>query len=402
MLYFAELFGRRVTSSDRATVGKLTDFLFLATDQPLITKIVMNGGSHPTIVPIASVKTVNGSIVLAPGYQTVEPAVNELYLRKNLLDQQILDIKGNKVVRVNDVVIQEKPYYVIAGVDVGLLGIARWFKLEQFINKNMAIFGRAVHSDFLPWDDIQPLELSRGKVVVKREETKLTKLPPEDLADHLERLSVKNINKILNLLPNEYEVEVIQNLNATNQNALFRVLKPERAAKILTLLDLDDAADILLALPSKRREAILPFLPEERRNEIDYLLTLSTTDIGDLVTTAVFTATPEETVSSVRRRIKSATADFSWLSYVYVLNKKSELVGVFNLHELLIQEADNAVYKFMIPNVISLHLTTPPEIAMKRMIKYRINALPVVDDRHRLIGIVTFDDIMKRFQYKLT
>src|SRR3989344_7329208 len=192
MLYFAELSGKRVVSADGSTIGRLTALAFLAADQPLVTKLRVDTKVGHILVPVSSVAAIKDVVTLTSGYETVGISENELSVRIHLLDQQIIDIKGNKVVRVNDVVIQDKPYLVIAGVDVGILGIARWLKLEQWLNHQISRFGTSLRSDFLPWENIQPLELSRGKVKLKREEAKLTKLAPEDLADHLERLSVKN------------------------------------------------------------------------------------------------------------------------------------------------------------------------------------------------------------------
>lgn len=400
MLYFAELAGKKVTSADGKLVGRLTDFAFLATDQPLITKLRIDTKVGHILVPISSMKTLNGKIELASGYETSGVSENELSVRIHLLDQQIIDLKGNKVVRVNDVVIQDKPYFVIAGVDVGVLGIARWLKLEQWLNRQVSYFGTSLRSDFLPWENIQPVELSRGKVQLKREEAKLTKLAPEDLADHLERLSVKNLRRILDLLPNEYEAEVVQNLNVSRQRELLRNIQPKHAAGILSLIDPDEAVDILLTLSPRRRDMITPLLTENAKQQIDYLLNLSTTDIGNLATTEYFSADPEETAGNVRRRMKRDTTLATPLTYIYVVNKKKELIGVCNLHELLLQDTDAPMYKFMIPNVVAVYLTTPPEIAMKKMIKYKIYSLPIINDKRGILGVVTIDDLVESMQDK--
>ncbi len=400
MLYFAELYGKTVVASDGKTVGKLTDFAFLATEQPLVTKLRIDRGRDHLLIPISSMKTMNGKIILSPGYETSDVSDNELSVRWHLLDQQIIDIRGNKVVRVNDVVIQDKPYFVLAGVDVGILGIARWLKIEQWLNRQMARFGTSFRSDFLPWENIQPLELSRGKVKLKREESKLTKLAPEDLADHLERLSVKNLTRLLDLLPNEYEAEVVQNLNVSRQKVLLRSLKPAQAAAILSRIDPDEAVDSLLTLSEDRRNMITPLLEPDARTRIDYLLNLSRTDIGSLATTDYFNASPEETAQSVRRRLRKQTTLATPLTYIYVLNKKNELVGVCNLHELILQDDNTPMYKFMIPNVVTVYLTTPPEIALKKMVKYKIYSLPIINDKRNLLGVVTIDDIVENQQEK--
>ena len=199
----------------------------------------------------------------------------------------------------------------------------------------------------------------------QKEETKLTRLAPEDLADHLERLSVKNLSKILDLLPTEYEAEVIANLNLGRQHVLFRSLKPTRAAHILSKADPDEAVDILLTLSPKRREQIMAALDTETKANVDALMPLTKTDLGNLATNEFFIADPEETCANVKMRLKKS-ADFSGLHYIYVINKKSELIGVFNLHELLLQTNDMPVYKFMAPNVVTISLTTPPTLALKR------------------------------------
>lgn len=401
MLYFAELSNRRVLSASGKSIGTLSDLYFLASGQPLITKLAVRAGAQMRIIAISNIGSFNGSIKLKPESEDTQISDNELSIRTHLLDQQIIDIKGNKVVRVNDVAIQEKPYLVIAGVDVGLLGIARWFHLEQFLNRRLAKFGKIVTSDFLSWENIQPVELSRGKVMLRQEETKLTKLRPEDLADHLERLSLKNLTKILDLLPDEYEADVVQNLNVSHQRMLFRSIKAEHAAQILSQADPDEAVDILLSLPAKRRDAILNYLSAEALTPINHLLSLSKTDIGELATSDFFTADPQESAGNVRRRIKHDTTATDPLAYVYVVNKNKELVGVCNLHELMLQDSDVPVYKFMIPNVVPVYLTTPPEIALTKMIKYKIYALPIINDKRHLLGIVTIEDILETMQHKL-
>jgi magnesium transporter len=155
-------------------------------------------------------------------------------------------------------------------------------------------------------------------------------------------------------------------------------------------------------LSERRRNLITPLLTEDAKKQIDYLLNLSTTDIGNLATTDYFSAEPEETAMSVRRRMKRDTTLATPLTYVFVINKKKELVGVCNLHELLLQDGDTPMYKFMIPNVVAVYLTTPPEIAMKKMVKYKIYSLPIINDKRQLLGIVTIDDLVESMQEKRT
>lgn len=402
MLYFSELKGKLVVTEQGIRLGRLTDLIFLATHQPAVTKLVVDGGhNHIYIIPIGYVKKLNTVISVADGFAVETLAHQELYLAKNVLDQQILDIKGNKVVRVNDVAIQDKPTLMVSGVDIGIIGILRWFGADETFGRLFRLMGKTVTSRFLSWADIQPLELARGKVVLKKEETKLSQLKPEDLADHLETMSLRNITRVLAIMDETLAAQVIESLNLTHQQNLFKEFMPERSAKLIERMDPDEAVDILLSLSERRRAAIMAHLTSEKTRELGHLLSLSKTPIGELITSQYFTANPEETAAKIRARIQKETENISSLFYVYGVNGDAQLVGVASLHELLLQEADAPLYRFMNPAVVVLHLTTPMEIAIKRMLKYKIEAIPVIDDKKQLLGIVTIDDLASSILKKL-
>ncbi len=394
MLYFSEEKGKNVLTEDGITVGYLEDFIFLVSEQPTITKLVIRAAhNNKLIIPIKYLVKLNSHITISKQYEIAQLEDNELYVLKNLLDKQIIDLQGNKIVRVNDVAIQDKPLLYVAGVDIGIIGILRWLRLEKVFFSVFQFFGKRLTSDFLPWGDIQPLELARGRVQLKKEEEKLEKIPPEDLADHLEKTNIVNIRKVLNILDKEYAADVIANLNINYQTALFRQLPVEDIEKIISLMDPDEAVDILLTFPTKKRENVLALLNEKIQKKILHLLNLSTTDIGEMLTSEYLTVSPKNTVKEVIDIIRKSTTDYSFLTYIYVLNENGQLTGVFNLHEVILHPQDTVVYKFMTQNVTVLHMTTPREIAIKKMIKYKLFALPVIDREKQILGIVTFDDI---------
>ena len=402
MLYFSELKGKPVVTDTGTTIGKLTDLVFLAADQPMITKLVIGTPKGELLtIPASRLKSPVPPITITGDLTEDSLSPNELYITKNLLDQQIIDITGNKVVRVNDVVIQERPTLLIAGVDIGFLGILRWFGADETVGKVLRNLGVVLTSRFLSWTDFQPLELTRGKVVLKKEQDKLGNLMPEDLADHLEQMTVENVLHVLALLPEERAADVIENLNITFQSSLFATFTAKRSAKILTRIDPDESVDILLTLTEAKRSQILSLLPPDKQTELTRLLALSTTPIGNLITSEFLTVSPEDTVRRVLAKIKDHTRHFSALSYVYAINKAGQLTGVVNLHELLLQSSDTLVYRFMTPSVVVIHLETPVEIAIKKMLKYKVEALPVIDSRKMMVGIVTFDDLAETLLKKL-
>lgn len=397
MLYFSELKNKKVLTEDGVHVGKLQDIIFLALDKPIVTKIVVSPkqkNESAFIVPSEYINKINSYIYIRKEYKTAALELNEIYAEKNLLDKQIIDIKGSKVVRVNDIVIQSnKPNYYIAGVDIGILGILRWLRIEDKVLRIAHFLNIGLGPNYLSWADIQPLELARGHVQLKQEQEKLKRIRPEDLADYLETTTTKNIAKILNVLDEEFASEVIESLNVNYQQTLFKSFTDEKAAKVISVIDPDEAVDILLTLSQKRRDCIVSKLQPDRRSKIEYLLGLAKTPIGDFITSQYIIASPEDTVRQVINRVRKETADFSYLYYIYIINKEEQLIGVVNLHELLMQDLETQMYRFMVQNVVVVHLTTPEEIAINKMIKYRLQALPVTGRNKKILGIVTIDDL---------
>lgn len=396
MRYFSEIKDKPVLTEDEVIVGKLEDMIFKIVGKPKITKLVVkpqNKNNDYLLIPVDFLIKINNRLIIQKNFINSFLQENELYLLRNLLDKQIIDLKGSKIVRVNDVALQDKGELTIVGVDVGFLGILRWFGVEELIEKIFWIFGIKITSEFLSWAEIQPLELARGNVKLKIKEDKLKKLPPEDLADYLETMSLNQAQKFLDMLDEKQAIEVIGELNLNYQLALIRKYSHPKLAKIISCIDPDEAADILLALSQKKREKILSLLSQDKKEELLHLLKYAVTDIGSLMTSEFITVSPKDLASDVIFQIRKKTQDFSTLYSIYVVNEKKQLIGVFSLHELILQPPTLPVYKFMIQNVVVVHPTTPLEIALKKMIKYQLSALPVVDEDKRLLGILTFDDL---------
>lgn len=399
MLYLSELLGKRVRIKNKHSVGSLADLIFVSSESPYITKIKVKYKHSPDkLYPISSVQKINGDIELKDD-EEVTIAENEAYMALNILDQQVIDIKGKNIVRVNDIVIQEKPALTISGIDIGLTGILRWFGIEDIVNK---VLPRPLPHKLLPWSEIQPLELARGKVVLNKEENKLKAIAPEDLADYLEKTSIQNAIKILSLVNKETASEVIEHLNINYQTQIFRQMLPETAAQIVMYADPDEACDLLLTVSEEKKDHILTLVEPAKKKEILYLLSHTESAIGELMTTEFMVFNAEDSVRKVLDRIRRESEKYDTLSYGYVVNKKEELIGVFSLHELLLQPYNNQILKFMNQNVMVIYLTTPRSIAIRRMLKYKLRSIPVIDNHRKILGIVTFDDVVEPILEKMS
>ena len=174
MLYFSEIVNKKVYTEDNIYIGYLEDLIFLVAENPIVTKFVIKDkANQKLIISTDYLKKIDKNLAIEKEFLVSYLEENELYLVKNLLDKQIIDLKGDKIVRVNDVALQDKEKLSIGGVDVGILGIFRRLKIgaENFY-KILSLFNIKLTSQFLSWADIQPLELIRGNVKLRKKEEK--------------------------------------------------------------------------------------------------------------------------------------------------------------------------------------------------------------------------------------
>lgn len=394
MLYFSELYKDKVFTQDKQYIGRLDDLLFVANETPLITKFVIKTAqNHLLTVPSQYVKKNGIGFILKNGYTTKEKTDSEFSLLFQLQDKQIVDINGGKVIRVNDITISDTGDFRILGIDIGFFGILRWLGLAKPISFIFHKLHIRSTTDFIPWSDIDPDEVIKGRIVLKSEREKLRKIHAEDLAEHLEHANIQNVLRSLRIMDPELSARVIADLNVDYQREIFRRFSAEHAGEILSLIDADEAVDVLLSLETERKEEILQHIKKGKKGAILHLLHLAKTPIGHLMSTEYITVTSDMTTSEILEKIRKQTSDFSELLYVYALNKDEQIVGVETLHNILLQKSDMPFYKIMNQNLILGRLTTPKEIALRRMVKYSIYALPIVDDERKLLGIVSLQNI---------
>lgn len=402
MIYFSELKGKRVTYGGHKVLGKLEDCLFLPSDPALVTKIVVKSGKKTFVLPLERISTISSEIKLKTLGKTEERTIYELSLLKNVLDKQIIDVKGGKVVRVNDVALEHKKdgVYYITGVDVGFRAILRWIKLEKITVPVYKILGLYSRAHILPWSDIEPLELARGNVKLKKDVEDLERMRPQDLADYLEMTNVTNVNEIISQLDDEFAADVISDLNVNYQVALFERFTPEKASKFISIIDPDEAVDILLSLPHRKSNAILELLSKKKKSELSTLLKYSKTPIGELIDPEYIWVYESDSIKKALETVKETLTDSHFSSYIYACNTDQQLVGVIGLSDLIKNSSGKLVREIMNSDLIVIHLTTPKEIVIKKMLKYKQHALPVVESNKKMLGIVTFDDVMEEILKK--
>lgn len=394
MLYYSELRGKTILAGD-LYVGSLDDIVFKVSPSAPVTKLfVKKLNGQKFFLPYSAVERIGKRIHIDANFVPVELEENELFVGKKLSDQQIIDINGSNMVRVNDVVFIQQPMLHISGVDVGALGLLRWFGLEDAVCSLVRIFKQEITPRFLAWIDIAPVELARGRVMMNQTDSKLKRLKPEELAGHLDKMNLRNVKRIINLFDDEYAANIVGKLNISSQAALAKSFTPQRTASILSLIEASEVVDILLALNRHDRDKIINLLDKGKQQEIKRLMGLAKTPVGHVVTNEYVTAKPNETAGNVLHRLRDVNNDFKDVRYVYVVNEDNQLIGIFTLYELIMQKNDNSAYKFMIQNPVAVQLITPKELVIRKMTKYRLNSLPVITEKRHMLGVINIHDLL--------
>lgn len=391
MIYYSEIYNKKVFTQEGNVLGRLKDIFFIPYETPLLTKIVVSGKSEH-IVPIASVKKFNGKGIYLHDFEDSHKDSHEISLSDSLQNQQIIDLKGSKIIRVNDIVINTTPQYAISGIDVGFMGLLRWLLPKRFepILRRLPL---PKTSEFIPWSEIQAKELQNGRIVLKKAQEQLKKIFPEDLADDLEKTTITNALKVLKVLDADMSAKVIADLKLTYQEEVFNRFPLEKSAEILSIIDPDEAVDALLSLDGKRRNEILSKMKKDVRTDLEQLLSHAKTPVGHLMTSDFLVVESDSTVKHAIEMVKKEAEDFSEIFYVYVKNKQGQVVGVLNLSELLTQNPDTQLYRIMNQNLVLGRLTTPKEIVANKLLKYHLYAMPIVNENKSLLGIVSLQDI---------
>ncbi len=403
MPYISQLIGKSVTDLDGERVGTLKDLL--ATSQ--------GGIPHPKVVAI-EVKTKAGlvyipysdvAVLLAPAIplnkrlkeiQPYQPEASDLLLMRDVLDKQIIDIDGVRVVRVNDLELTriEGNMYV-ANVDVSARGILRRLglkhlsrRLEQNVQPGAAV-------GMISWDNVELLE-SDQPMRLKVPGARMAELHPADLAEILSDLSRPESNKLLESLDIETVAETLEEVEPEFQASLVEQMPNERVADVLEEMSPDEAADLLAELPEDRSQELLDLMEDEDAQDVRKLLTYPEDSAGGIMTTEFQAVRPDLTAEEVLKILRETANEAETIFYIYVQDEEGCLVGVFSLRELVLAQPQTKVTEFMSTRLVSANLLDSQEDCAQMISKYNLLALPVVDSEKRLHGIVTADDALDK------
>jgi magnesium transporter len=399
--YLSEIQHRRVIEPNGNEVGKLADVAVVPQGQfPAAQWAILSTPAGEKVVRWGDLAQEIGHFRLRNRLETTPDAPlpsEALRLARDLLDKQIVDTHGAKVVRVNDLQLSEVDGQLrLVGADVGLRGLLRRVGAESLAERVAGLAGRRLPRGIIPWHLVEPLEKSSERTVrLMIPHGKLALLHPADIADVVEEMSADERVAVFQQLDLETAADTLQEVEPEMQASIVTDLPEERAADILEQMDPDEAADLLQDLPADRRDELVDLMQTEEARDVEQLLTHSEDSAGGIMTSD-FVALPSElTAAAAIDRLREMKPNPELTYYLYVVDGEGKLEGVLSLRDLVVADPDTKVTAIMDPHVLRLDATTSKEEVAALIAKYDLLALPVVDARERLVGTVTVDDVVE-------
>ena len=413
MLHATEVLGAETYDSAGNFVGRVKEMFIVPAEQPnRVSRLLLGRGQYrPLIARYDQIASVEPSRVKLSAdefsLELYQPNEAWLAVQKDLLDQQIIDTNGRKVVRVNDVDLAEQRTngnmeLRVTQVDVGLPGAVR--RLLQGVVPPLAI--RRIQAKLpqrtIRWEFVNlivPDPLRRVKLRLTSE--KLEQLHPADLADIMEELSPDERQSIIASLDEETAAEVIAELDKRLQTQVVEKLDPERAAEIIEEMPPDEAADLLANLEPETSEEVLGEMESRDAKEVEELLRFEEHSAGGLMNTEIVVVGEDATRGEVIDYIRFNQIAPDELDNIVLINKDATLAGTVPVARLLLTEPDARMSEIIFQPLLSVKPDAPEKDVFEIFDKYNLRSLTVVNSSNHPIGVITVDDVVSRMNARI-
>ena len=398
MLYLSQAIGRPVLDRNGESIGRVADLIVAVGDHyPPVTGLVVETDRRRIFLPWSSVGHLDVAGVrlttLILDLEKFRQRPDEILLKADLMDKQIVDIDGRKVVRVNDLRLDEiEGRLHLVAVDVGAAGLLRRLGFERGFRTIARNLHLPVPERYIDWEDVDPVETSIASVKLRVPHAGLAELHPADLATILDRLAPLDRAGILASLDDESIAEAMEEMEPETQVEVLEDLDPARAADILEEMSPDDAADLVADLDQDTRDEILSHMEADDVAEVRELLGYPEDSAGGIMTTAYIALEEHLTAAASIDRLRELEPDAETIYYVYVTDHEDRLVGVLSLRDLIVAKPETPIRDVMIHEPVAVGALADQDEVAEVVAHYNLLAVPVVDDEGRLIGIVTIDD----------
>lgn len=404
--YLSRVIGQKAFDSQGGYLGKVKDLLVDSdaaannSGRPVVNgiKLQHKGETIYCSFQTFTVRKVNGKIKvnckqLIPLDE--KSISHNLHLASAILDKQIIDLNGRKLVRVNDIRLVSLTTSTFAvAVDIGIEGLLRRIGIAKYMKSALAVIGKSIPAKFILWDDVEAIDFSTFNIKLSKTYKKLQTLHPSDLADIIEDLGRKESTEIFATLDEERAADVLEELEVEAQIHIIESLPIKKVADVLEKMPADEVADILDNLGEEKAELLLNQMEKDASQEVRELLDYPDHAVGSIMSTEFLSFSENSTIDQVLKELRIKKPEAETLYNLFVTNEKDVLVATFSVRDLVISEPQTRVQEIMKPSPVFLYDDQEVDDIAEFISKYNLLAIPVVDHSNVLQGMVVIDDVV--------
>ena len=414
-LPLSELLGATVYDPSGAPTGRVREVtLAPQEDRTRIASLIVKTKSGNRVLPFSAISTIDANIHTSTS-PTDWPAANGaeglFLLERDLLDQQVIDINGRKVVRVNDVELQidsvteaGRPHATlrVTSVDIGARGAVRRLLRGLTPRAALHLLLQRIPQRTIPWSFVDLIETDPARrIKLKISHEGLAKLHPADIADIVEDLAPDEREAFFRTLDEEVAAETLEEVEPNIQKSIVESLDSERAADIVEEMDPDAAADLLGDLPEDRTEQILVEMEPEASQEVVELLEHREETAAGRMTTEFLALPVTATVENAIGVLREFEGGVETVGTIYLVDSHGTLAGAVPLAKLVLAKPGTPLLSMTSEPLISTHEATSDNEVAELFDKYNLVTLPVIDQHNKLVGVITSDDVITMLRSKL-
>ena len=402
MPFLSQMIGKTIHDSDGENIGTLSDILASQRKElphPQVTALAVKHQKQILYIPISDV-----TILFVPAIPLnkkldeivpYQPNENDIYLVNDVLDKQIIDVNGVRVIRVNDLELTKvNGHFYVANIDISSVGLLRRLGIawpQRLKKKNPS----EKSGGFITWDVVELLPGDQP-MRLKVSQDRIGELHPADLAEIVSDLNRDDGSKLLQSLDDKTLADTLEEVEPDFQASLVEEMPNERVADVLEEMSPDEAADLLAELPEYRSQELLKLMEKDDAEDVRKLLSYPDDSAGGIMNTEFLAIPTKQTAAQVVELLRETSEEAETVYYIYVVEEDGTLMGVFSLRSLVLARPETLVSEFMETRLVTANVLDSQEKVAHMVAKYNLLALPVVDDQKRLQGIVTADDALDK------
>ena len=396
VLHLSQIVGGELRDAGRERLGRVDDLIVRLGDDeyPPVTGAVASVAGRQVFVPAEQMTEIAPGRITLGGdvldLQHFRRRPQEVLLKKDVLDRQLINVDGARLVRANEIELTRlEGWYRVVGVDLSLRGLAR-----RVLPRPLARLFRA--GDFLDWASVEPFTGHVPTVRLRVPHPKLARLHPAQLADLVEAASHREGEEIIAAVSTdpELEADLFEELEDKHQLEFVEERSDAEIAELLGRMEGDDAADLVLQLPEERREDVVALLPLAQGRRVRTLLGYDPATAGGLMSPEFVCLYAEATVEEALERVRHSRVHADGASWVFALSARRRLRGAVPLADLL-RAAPGTRLAEIVRSVQRVSPDAELEEVARLMTDFDLTVVPVVDASETLLGIVTVDDVLE-------